>query len=958
MLAPFTIEATNTEVLNSKLKFEKILRSLTAVNAPFGWEFSKGEDVIVAVLDTGIYKNHPGFGNRVIDGRNFTPEYNADPLNYSDNQGHGTHVAGIVAGQAVNNIYVGMAPKAKLIIGKVALADGTTPARYSIDAIDWVTNWRGPNNEKVDIINYSILIYPNTAEATDAELLELRAAIQRAVDAGITFICAAGNEGDGNDTTNELGYPAGWSETVSVGAVDMYGKISYFSNSNSEVDIAAVGSTVTSFDQRTDGFATVSGTSQATPQVAGAAALIRSMYKKLGTPLTNAETIAKLKLATKVVAESATEVGVGMLDMSKAEYPVKATLNPLENELPYIANDETNAVVQYMNPRKLWEVTRGRGMVTAILGTGVNVNDPRIKGKVLAGRNFSAADSGNPDIFSEPANVTEGTNAAARIAGRQTWNRDGLMGIAPDSHLIVGKVYTLAGNGGPVQQQVNAIDWAVNWQGPNGEIAKVILLNWFGETASDATVSAAIARAKAAGRIVVAGGGFQYQGTNLYPARYDDVVAVQSVAYTGTYKEGIRSTTGVSSINQNYFLSAPASNETNVYEAPAYAAGAIGLIIKAYEKFDIPIPDVATLKTELKAFLRPFVITNQYMYDASYFVGHGILDIAVAETPFGGTKIIEVEPEPDDVVSNTESPTATKTTVSYNSVGLLWDYEPATGDHVWYEIWRNDNEIEPVGEVFSTPSFKDRSVKPETTYNYEIVVRSAVNGIVARSNVVTVTTPEGADPIVSNTTAPLTALGVITYDSVPLLWSYIPTEDDIVSYVVKRNGVELVKIKSQSFVDYNVEPETAYTYSIEVHSEQNDFVVKSADIVVTTSEAPYVEPKIEIHSYPAYVYVDKASGEHITVLGQIKPEYVREMLKLPSNVDPTNKHIISLMAIAKDFIMKNTFLTMEELDTMPTAIGVFSMLVADLYFERTTTNEAKESKVYQAMLKSLQKVVV
>jgi major intracellular serine protease len=109
-LPPFTIQ--------SEINPNEIPWGVKHINAPKAWESSKGENVIVAILDTGCDNNHPDLAGRILDGRNFTPDYSGDTNNYSDNQGHGTHCAGVVAG-VINNDGVWCCTRVKLIIGKV-----------------------------------------------------------------------------------------------------------------------------------------------------------------------------------------------------------------------------------------------------------------------------------------------------------------------------------------------------------------------------------------------------------------------------------------------------------------------------------------------------------------------------------------------------------------------------------------------------------------------------------------------------------------------------------------------------------------------------------------------------------------------------------------------------------------------------------------------------------------------
>lgn len=125
----------------------------------------------------------------------------------TDISDHETHITGTISAVINGQGVVGVAPEVKLLIVKVmepiqtkdGIVFGTTPERI-IKGIKHCINWRGPNQERVRVINMS---FGSTVEAPG-----LHDAVKDAVDAGILMICAAGNEGDNDPTTNECSYPA------------------------------------------------------------------------------------------------------------------------------------------------------------------------------------------------------------------------------------------------------------------------------------------------------------------------------------------------------------------------------------------------------------------------------------------------------------------------------------------------------------------------------------------------------------------------------------------------------------------------------------------------------------------------------------------------------------------------------------------------------------------------------
>ncbi|MFV2117540.1 S8 family peptidase [Streptomyces sp. Act-28] len=207
-----------------------------------------GDGVTAYVIDTGVRITHGDFGGRASYGYDAVDNDNTA----QDGHGHGTHVAGTVAGTAY-----GVAKKARVVGVRVLNNQGSGTTAQVVAGIDWVTR----NAVKPAVANMSLGGGADTA---------LDTAVRNSVAAGITYAVAAGN-----DNRNASNYsPARVTEALTVGATTSSDARSSFSNYGSVLDLFAPGSSITSAwstgDTATN---TISGTSMAAPHVAGAAAL-------------------------------------------------------------------------------------------------------------------------------------------------------------------------------------------------------------------------------------------------------------------------------------------------------------------------------------------------------------------------------------------------------------------------------------------------------------------------------------------------------------------------------------------------------------------------------------------------------------------------------------------------------------------------------------------------------------
>ncbi|MDF2646948.1 MAG: in-like serine protease [Paenibacillus sp.] len=287
------------QVLEKIEQVNEIPTGVEMIQAPKIWDQTRGKGITVAILDTGCDITHPDLKERIVGGINFTNDDEGKTDVYKDYNGHGTHVAGTIAATKNNNGVVGVAPEANLLIIKVLDKDGSGQYEWIINGINYAIE------QKADIISMSL--------GGPENLPALHEAIQKAVAANIVVICAAGNQGDGVDSTDEFGYPGCYNEVISVGAIDLERRSSNFSNSNNEVDLVGPGEKILS-TYLNGAYATLSGTSMATPHVAGAMALIKVLVNaSFERNLTERELYAQLIKRTVPLGNSPKLEGNGLV---------------------------------------------------------------------------------------------------------------------------------------------------------------------------------------------------------------------------------------------------------------------------------------------------------------------------------------------------------------------------------------------------------------------------------------------------------------------------------------------------------------------------------------------------------------------------------------------------------------------------------------------------------------------
>ncbi len=306
--------------------------NMNLIKAPQAWDITTGTSgITVAIIDTGVDLDHPEFSGRIVQGWDFVNN-DAYP---DDDHWHGTHVAGIAGAQGNNSQGVaGVAWNVKIMPLKVLDSSGNGSDVNVAAAIVWAAD-RG-----VKVLNMSL--------GGDESSKVLADAVDYAYRKGCLMVAAAGNS-----ATNQVFYPAAYTQVIAVSAVNYYSGTAWYSNYGPEIEVAAPGgdgsylilSTIPGW------YGYAAGTSMATPHVAGLAALLWS-----ANPNLTAAQVRYCITSTAVDLGSPGRdwyYGYGVIDAAEALKP-KLSLNPAS--ISFLADSSGfvgpyTATVSVENPR-------------------------------------------------------------------------------------------------------------------------------------------------------------------------------------------------------------------------------------------------------------------------------------------------------------------------------------------------------------------------------------------------------------------------------------------------------------------------------------------------------------------------------------------------------------------------------------------------------------------------------
>lgn len=283
----------------------------------YGWS-ALGYGVVVAVLDTGIDYRHPELQGKVAWCANTvgTKTYAGSNLrNCLDRNGHGTHVAGIIASKVNDVGNAGVAPNVTLYAIKVLNDAGY--GTYSDIAEGIILAVKGPDGV-VGTGDDARILSMSLGGNSDSQLL--RDATKWAYDNGAVIVAAAGNSGDGDPNTDNVAYPAKYEWVIAVAAMDSNYNVPTWSSDGPEVDLAAPGVNVYS-TYKNGGYATLSGTSMATPHVSATIALIQALRISSGKSMLTPSQVYDVLVKTAAdIGPPGFDVysGYGLVDAIKA----------------------------------------------------------------------------------------------------------------------------------------------------------------------------------------------------------------------------------------------------------------------------------------------------------------------------------------------------------------------------------------------------------------------------------------------------------------------------------------------------------------------------------------------------------------------------------------------------------------------------------------------------------------
>ncbi|MEU9507239.1 S8 family serine peptidase [Micromonospora sp. NPDC048170] len=599
--------------------------SVPQVGAPGAWAAGyDGTGVKVAVLDTGIDPNHPDFAGKIVDSRSFIAGEEV-----KDGHGHGTHVASTIAGSgsASGGKNKGVAPGAQLLIGKV-LSDGGYGADSEIIA---GMEWAARSGAK--IVSMS-LGGPGT-DGTDPMALAVN---ELTAETGALFTIAAGNEGRSGAST--LGSPGTADAALTVGAVDDADDIADFSSRGPRIgdgaikpEITAPGVAVvaaraagTSMGKPVDPhYTSASGTSMATPHVAGAAAILAQQHPDWTAERLKAHLVSTAKAHA---SDPAFSQGAGRVDVSRAvQQDVFGTGVVNYGIVRWDATAPVVKQVTYTNdgdqPVTLALSLRGAALPAGLLGLGAGTVTVPAKGTATV------------PVTMNPTGVPTGTYSAhlAGVSADGTTVVSTAVGLVKDVERFAVKIKVIGRNGAApalAKSEVRLFDFGrpglpeVSYPDADGTVALALPAGEYTLHAAISDPSPEYNRLWEYTQGIIPNISITGDRTVTFDGRKASAVSMRTPNPTKTDRARIGFTNSSSDQKFGYGLEMWAGGETALYSIPTERANDN---LEAYTGWTLTALDLAARVVGRNA---------TSLDDAAYFGGNG------GSVRFDGTRRLEV----------------------------------------------------------------------------------------------------------------------------------------------------------------------------------------------------------------------------------------------------------------------------------------------------------------------------
>jgi len=778
-----SVKAIEKDTMMMVVKSQTQDWGIEKTNTPKAWNLNyTGKGIKVAVLDTGIATHSDVY---VSGGVSFAPY----TTSYNDDNGHGTHVAGIIGAENNDQGTVGVAPDAELYAVKVLGSNGSGYTSDIVSGIDWAI----ANN--MDIINMSL--------GTQTESLALKDAVTRAINSGIVVVAAAGNDGNSLGTGDTVDFPARYDNVISVAAIDSNNNKAYFSSAGPSVDVAAPGVSIYS-TLNTGGYGYMQGTSMASPYVAGVLALYKEAYPNYSA--TQLETLLKENAIDLGTVGKDNLYGYGLVQsptvQGTAEVPV-APATPLNFKTTDVAINSISLSWDASDNAKSYELKRNG--VTIYSGSNTSFVDSKLTqgttytytvvAKNIGGNSAAASLTATTKM---PAltpvvtfTATPSTNSvslkwsAVVNATSYQVKRDGVViydGPATsfvDTGLTGATKYTyeviavnLSGTSTPTTRQTTTTP-----ESPTNLVethtSTTAQLTW--NTVNGSTYYQ-VKNNKT--------GAIAYKGTNPY---LNLSGLLSGIEYSFSVYAGNAS--GLSQPVSTTFTTTPTAPTTPILSGSSATQTSVTLAWKSIYN--------AKLYEVKRDGVTVYQGTNLSFVDSGLTPGKSYTYSIIAKNDVGNSASLTLTK-----TTIPATPTGLKGTPTTTSVNLSWN---AVQGATYYQVKRNGVLI------YQGPntSFNNTALLSGTAYQYTILAGNA-SGASPISAVTTVTTIQ-APP-----TTPVLGGSSATQTSVTLSWKSIYNAK---SYEVKRDGVTVYQGMNLSFIDSGLTPGKSYTYTITAKNE-------------------------------------------------------------------------------------------------------------------------------------------